>query len=133
MFPRCMTRNRAIEKVLMTFLLFLISGLVHQLTNSQLNPECRDYADILFFGINAVAVITESALLPLRPREQLSRNHKQRETGRRHTLQIVQVVLVRCLGYIWVVSFFIWVVPKLYYPRVYCTVSQLVQKRKTMA
>ena len=46
----------------MTFSLFLISGIFHQLTNWHLDLSCGDYADLQFFCMNAVAVYLESAV-----------------------------------------------------------------------
>ena len=133
MLPRCMLRNTVIKRLLMTFSLFLISGLVHQVTSRQLYPDCPDYADMKFFWTNAVAVSLESVLLRLAPRRPPSEDGQRREARRSRVQRLLGVALVRFVGYVWVVSFFVWTIPKSYYPRVHCTVNRQLQVRKIMA
>ncbi len=136
MLPSCMLRNAVTKRVFMAFLLFLISGLIHQFTSWQLNPGWSDYADLQFFCMNAVAVTLESALLALlrrtSPWNQSSEDgkHLRPEARRSHAQRLLWGGLVRLVGYTWVMSFFVWAIPKCYYPRVYGTVNQQLQLRE---
>ena len=108
----------------MTCSLFLVSGAIHQVTSWQLNSGCADFADVYFFCTNAAAVIVESALLQvIRPR-QSSAVGGRREAERSHPSRPLRNILARLVGYVWVVSFFVWAIPKFYYPRIYCMVNQ---------
>lgn len=112
-------------RVVKTFSLFLISGQVHQLASRQLHPGCIDSADLKFFGANAAAVCAETALLRLvSPRKVPGDGGCGHEAGRSHPLRRVCATLGRFVGYIWVVSFFVWAFPKFYYQRVYCIVGE---------
>jgi hypothetical protein len=116
----------------MTFSLFLISGLIHQFTTWQLNPDWSDYADLQFFCMNAVAVVLESTLLTLLRRtspSKSSENDKGQEGRRSQAQRLLRIGFSRLLGYTWVISFFVWAIPKCYYPRVYRTVTQQLQVR----
>lgn len=104
--------------------MFFISGLIHQLTSWRLNPGCSDYADLQFFCMNAVAVSLESALLRSIYPSQSSESGKRHETSGSHTQKILRCALMRLVGYTWVMSFFVWAIPRFYYLRVYCTVDQ---------
>ena len=118
MLLRCTLRNAVTKRVLMTSSLFLISGTVHQLTSWQLNPGCSDYADLQFFCMNAAAVSLESALLQVISTSQTS------EVDRRPQRRL-RAALAHLVGYTWVTSFFVWAIPRFYYPRIYCTLSTL--------
>jgi len=115
----------------MIFSLFLMSGLVHQVTSWQLNPACNDYADLQFFCMNAVAVCLESAVL-----RHISSNRPSdgtiHETKKRYPQKLLRK-FVRFVGYAWVLGFFVWSVPKFYYHRVSCMIDQQLQVRGRMA
>lgn len=130
MLPSCVTRNILVRKVLMTFLLFFMSGLIHQLTTWQLDSDCSDYADIRFFCMNAVAVILESVVLQRVSLGQATQDAKRRDGRHESLLRSTQVTLVRLVGYTWVVTFFVWAVPKVYYPRVYCMLNQQMHTKQ---
>lgn len=117
----------------MTFLLFFISGCIHQATTRQLNSGCSDYADVQFFCLNAVAVMLESALLGVVSLSSATQKGKSHGTSKDQVLGLARAVLLRLVGYMWVVSFFVWVVPKIYYPRVYCMIKQQPGMRKIVA
>lgn len=122
--PRFMQRHAVTKRVLVTFSLFLISGAIHQLTSWQLNPGCGDYADLQFFCMNAAAVISESALLHVTSPRQPSEVGQHRQTERSHPQGPLFAILAHLVGYTWIVGFFVWIIPKLYYPRVYCILTQ---------
>lgn len=121
--PSFLTRNVKTRKVMTTFLLFLMSGLVHNLTSWQLNSSCRDYADLQFFCLNALGVILESFLAQLSTSSRLFRQERH-ETGRSSVLHSLRAAVARLLGYVWVTTFFVWAVPRLYYQRLHCIIIQ---------
>ena len=109
--------------------MFLISGIIHQVTAWKLDPVCgnSNWADMKFFAINAAAVCWESTVFQLvaRLRQERTKGTNLRTTGRtKESKEDKQQVrpgrLLRLLGYVWVMSFFVWVLPKCYYQRVYC-------------
>ncbi|KAK5049497.1 hypothetical protein LTR84_004426 [Exophiala bonariae] len=116
MLPRSVSRNAVIKRLFVTFSLFLISALIHQLTEWQLHSTYGDYADLRFFSMNAVGVSLEYALLRCTRTSATSEGGNLRIAGRREKLQ---VALVRVIGYVWVVGFFVWAIPKCYYQRAY--------------
>jgi hypothetical protein len=125
-----MLRNRVVKRGLKTFSLFLTSGLIHQFTTWQLNQDWSDCADLQFFSMNAVAVILESTLLTLlrsTSPSQSSENDKGQEGRRSQAQRLLRIGFIHLLGYTWVMSFFVWALPKCYYPRVYRTVTQQLQ------
>lgn len=124
MLPGDVMQNAVAKRVTMTFLLFLISGFVHQFTTWQLDSGCRDYADIQFFCLNAVAVILESVLLEHILSCSASQDGKHAVKSKSQALGYVRVAILRLVGYMWVASFFVCAIPKIYYPRVYCLIIQ---------
>ena len=123
MLPRYILRNAVTKRVLMTFSLFLISGTVHQLTSWQLNPGCGDYADLQFFCMNAAAVSLEFALLQVISTSQPSEVDRRRGAERSHPQRRLRAALAHLVGYTWVISFFVWTIPRIYYPRIYCMLN----------
>lgn len=116
-----MSRNRIIKRLFKTFSLFLISALIHELTARQLDPTYSDYADLKFYGINAVAVTLEYAFLHCMRSSRKSEDGSECRVRRRGVLRLA---LVRLLGYVWVVGFLVWVFPKCYYKRVYDAIHE---------
>lgn len=100
-----------------------MSGLVHNLTSWQLNSSCRDYADLQFFCLNALGVVLESFLAQLSTSSRLFRQERH-ETGRSSVLHSLRAAVARLLGYVWVTTFFVWAVPRLYYQRLHCIIIQ---------
>jgi hypothetical protein len=124
MLPRFVSRNAVVKRLLVTFSLFLISALIHQLTDWHLHSTYSDYADLRFFAMNAVAVSLEYAFLRCICTSRKSDDGKLRMIGNRQKLL---VAWIRVMGYVWVMSFFVWVIPNCYYQRVYHAAVQQVR------
>lgn len=121
MLPCRLIPGPAIRKVFMIFLLFVMSGLSHHFASLQLkNPRCTGYADIQFFCMNGIAVILESAILQVGSPRKASRD-RSNHGGEIRAPRRLPLALVRYVGHLWVIGFFVWTTPKLYYSRVYCT------------
>jgi hypothetical protein len=123
LLPRSLLRNKLTRRICMTITLFFMTGLVHQLTTLEIHPRCGgDWADIKFFLANAFAVLFESAVLQLVSYHRNPTTHQKQlnktANNRRWT------TIVQTAGYLWVVTFFVWLVPKCYYGRLRCESGQ---------
>jgi hypothetical protein len=111
----------------MTFLFFLMSGIIHQLTSLQLDPGCTDLGDLQFFAMNAAAVCLEYAVRCIFAPRQPCKASKADRVDKAAALAELPTLLPRCLGYLWVIGFFAWASPKCYYQRVHCMVAHKTQ------
>ena len=114
-------RNSRVRRMVVIFTIFLFSGVTHTLVAYQLGDRCGKTRDILFFIANFLAgalemVVWEGVQL-LATRHRLSKHFKHPAA----------LLLQRLFGYIWVWTFFAWVVPKWHYAKVYCTLEDFYQ------
>jgi len=119
-----MLQNAATKRAFMTLSFFLMSGAVHQITSWKLHPDCGDYADLQFFGMNAAAVILESVLLQAMSSQPLGLGG-DRKVERSHPHRLLRSALARFVGYAWVMAFFVWAIPRFYYTRIDCVVKSM--------
>ena len=101
--------GNALDRVVIHFLVFFGSGVVHALVTWQLGFHCGYWEDVAWFLLNWLALLVEdgvssAAFVVLRGRRLGSRMEK-------------------AVGYLWVFSFLFWSLPKVQYPKVYCGAS----------
>lgn len=122
--PSFLIRGPLCKKLYLTFMIFLFSGMVHQITSWQLHPDCKDYADIYFYCVNAAIVLLESGVSSLVSSPKTSSCEYTGEQDRQHHVpsgwRQLKICIARTLGYIWVFAIFFLVIPKFYYPRIHC-------------
>ncbi len=120
---------------------FLFSGIVHALVSRQLGDRCAYTTDIWFYVANFIAVFLEGAVLkysrgrgdvkPSAQQEQGKSKYEMAsdEQGPKQSKEQPSL-LWRCIGYLWVLAFFFWAVPKFYYPKIQCAIdAQMAQAR----
>jgi hypothetical protein len=103
------SRASAAYRLLVTFLVFLFSGIVHALVSWRLGYRCGVWEEVAWFCMNFVAILFEDAVqqgfVIVSRRYQWDKSY--------HTFW-------KPLGFIWVFGFFFWSYPKVYYPKMYC-------------
>jgi len=99
-------RHSPVNRVLVNFLVFFFSGIVHALVTLQLGFRCGIWQDIAWFCANFVGIMVEDGV-----QSAVLKAFKVR--GRYQ-------FYFRMIGYMWVFGFFFWSVPKWQYPKVYC-------------
>ena len=95
------------DRTCVSFVVFLISGIVHACITAQLGFTCGFWEDIAFFMMCHAALLVEAIV---------QRFGSLTFGGSRPTGWIR-----RLLGYAWVFGFLFWVLPKHQYPKVLCT------------
>ena len=111
----------------MIFAIFLFSGLIHQITSLQLHPQCIDFSDLQFFSLNAVAVCFEAGVMQIVSSWGRIRRSQSAGAGKHVLPSKGPHIVLRCIGYAWVVAFFAWASAKCYYQRVHCMFAQVAQ------
>ena len=104
-----MTRGSLLPRALAVSVTFLFSGILHLAANVSLHPDTpwQDLGPVLFFATQGIGIIIEHSFLVLvgvirggkEPRKEPS-------------------ILLRLLGYIWVISFLAWSGPVWIYPQI---------------
>ena len=97
----CLHKNNLISKYTELCLVFCISGLIHALTDIHANIPLDDSGSILFFILNAVAIMIEDFFVYI----------YSAKYGKSHQ------AWHRVLGYMWVGMFMTWVVPIVAFPQ----------------
>ncbi|KAK5094321.1 hypothetical protein LTR70_004214 [Exophiala xenobiotica] len=143
LLPRKLRNNKRFTTTIRHFLFFLFSGIVHSLVSWQMGDHCAYETDIWFYLTNFAAVSIEGVVLSHfgksdrrepsteQGTEKETEKEKQKEKGntdsgkRGRRPNSKQVALMwRCIGYIWVLAFFFWSVPKFSYPKLQCAMEE---------
>jgi len=112
-----------LRNFLVAFLVFTISGLAHGVVAKCLG-ETWTMHDVWFFWVNSLAVTLEVLVSEL-GRTVLSTLTK--ETNLEQNCWTIYLrLMMKPLGYIWVMLFFLWSVPRLMYPKIYSQLTQPV-------
>jgi hypothetical protein len=98
-------------QLVINFIVFLISGIMHALVTRQMGYRCGAWRDVWWFCANFEAIAAETLLQQL-----LETLFPQRRGGSKTTVPVLE----RALGFLWVFAFFFWSVPKWQYPKVHC-------------
>ena len=98
----------AADRLVVNFLIFFISGVVHALVTLRLGFSCGYWEDIAWFCLNFAAFILEEAVQRFVHRSRLLR-------GIFRTSRAGKVI-----GTFWVFLFFFWSLPKTQYPKIMC-------------
>ncbi|KAI6084732.1 membrane bound O-acyl transferase family-domain-containing protein [Hypoxylon rubiginosum] len=112
-----------LKKAFVAFFIFTVSGLAHAIVEWKTGGSALD-RDILFFWCNYVAVCLEVVLARgwpsvLKPSYILLRIGVSPRGVR---------ILNTVLGFLWVWAFFIWVTPRLVYPKIYGLLLSTISK-----
>jgi hypothetical protein len=103
-----------VDKVFLSFCIFLFSGLAHSAVSWQMGQRCGVWRDAAWFvanfGAGAVEVVMQKLGAVLAERMGLGERYHSFASG----------VGGRVLGFLWVFAFFFWSVPKWQFPKIYC-------------
>jgi len=103
-----------VDKVFVSFCIFLFSGLAHSAVSWQMGQRCGVWRDAAWFvanfGAGAVEVVMQKLGAVLAERMGLGERYHSFASG----------VGGRVLGFLWVFAFFFWSVPKWQFPKIYC-------------
>ena len=108
----------------------MIAGIVHHVTNVKLNPDCNDFADIQFYLANATIVLLETVLVQIFYFDEVRTSSKFDARAKNRIEKSLQYRLACFAGYVWVSGFFVWLVPKMYYARLYCGLERQLKIRQ---
>ena len=107
--------NSGLDKLCISFTVFLISGAAHSAVSWQAGHRCGVWRDVGWFVANFLAATCELALQkqvrPLVEHLELSMTVHQSRCLR---------LFFKLVGFFWVFTFFFWSVPKWQYAKVYC-------------
>lgn len=93
------------------FLPFLISGVLHVVSDVGLGIAVRDSGALRFFLMQAVGILLEDGVQRLyRAAFGLKRDENRSPT-----------LFARCVGYIWLLTFMAWIAPGWIYPAIFIT------------
>lgn len=98
----------AIDRLVISFLVFFISGVIHALVTIRLGFTCGYWEDIAWFCLNFAALISEGYAQRLIYRSRLLRGIFETSCAGKG------------IGTIWVFLFFFWSLPKTQYPKIMC-------------
>ena len=93
-------------RIVVHFLVFFLSGVVHALVTLQLGFTCGYWEDIAWFALNFAALLTEEGVQWLFSMLLTGPN------GHR--------ALGKAVGFLWVFTFLFWSLPKSQYPKMHC-------------
>lgn len=110
-----------LRNFLVAFMVFTISGLAHAVVAKSLG-ETSTILDIWFFWVNSLAVTLEVLVLEVGKvaLSTLTRGTRFERNGWKTYLGL----LVKPMGFMWVVLFFLWSVPRLMYPKIHSELNQ---------
>lgn len=105
------------EKVVVLTSVFLLSGTVHSLVAWQ-NGRCEFWRDTAWFLMNSIAATVETVV----------ENCWKAYTGKRKGLLEWDRIMNRwgaykVIGFVWILGFFFWSVPKWEYGKIYCAAA----------
>jgi hypothetical protein len=98
-------RSSFLGKLLVNFVVFFLSGVVHALVTWKLGFTCGYWEDIEWFCLNFLGVLVEECMQWV--------INKGFRLGKQSTRW-------KRIGYVWVFGFFFWSLPKTQYPKVFC-------------
>lgn len=111
-----------VEKALVPFVVFSVSGLAHAAIAWRLGDCCLD-RDIMFFWLNFAAAFGETVVLKVLQTAFSGANRAHVGVGSGHPSVDGRKALVysgtRAIGYVWVIVFFLWATPPYLYPKIY--------------
>jgi hypothetical protein len=116
--PRC----SPLERLVVNFLVFLLSGAVHAIVTWRLEFRCGYWEDVGWFCLNYAAILVEEGVLWAIAG--LSGGVRGRETKVKTRKPSDETPLVhKAVGFLWVFSFIFWSLPKSQFPKIACGTS----------
>ena len=109
---RCLglCRHSPTDLLFTNFTIFFISGLSHALVARQLGMRCGAWQEVAWYCLNFLFIVFEEIMQKvyrlLMP-----------------TTAIFARPALRMIGYVWVLGFLCWSLPKVKYPQLYCSVQ----------
>jgi len=103
-----------VDKLFVTFCIFLFSGLAHSAVSWQMGQRCGVWRDVAWFvanfGAGAVEAVVQRQGAALAKRIGLGKIYHAFASG----------LGGKIVGLLWVFAFFFWSVPKWQFPKIYC-------------
>ncbi|KAH6682843.1 hypothetical protein B0J14DRAFT_574456 [Halenospora varia] len=103
-----LSRKGMVGKLVVNFLVFAMSGMVHALLQKKLGYSCGNWPEFLWWIGNFCVVVLEVAVQKVVADLRIALRWKRYE------------VFDRTLGYVWVFLFMFWGLPKAQFPRYLC-------------
>lgn len=107
------TPSSRAEKLFIAFWAFFLSAIYHAIADWQAGEPCCPTADFVFFMANFGAAAIETMVVPM-----IAPLWKEKSSSR-----WCQILLSergrKLIGYVWLLGFFFWIVPKWQYPKVH--------------
>jgi hypothetical protein len=100
-------RKSVFGKLVISFTVFFLSGVVHMLVTLQLGCSCGYWEDLYWFFLNFAAILAESVVQGVFSKV-LGTGGRSRMTN-------------KALGYVWVFGFLFWSLPKSHFPKMRCS------------
>jgi hypothetical protein len=101
------------KKIFIAFFVFSLSGFAHAIVGWKMGDSSLE-RDVFFFWTNFLGVSLEVMISKSWPRKQILAL-----LGRLKISQGIYTSVIHTMGYLWVLGFFIWLTPRLMYPKIY--------------
>lgn len=102
------------EKLFIAFWAFFSSAIYHAIADWQAGEPCCPAADFVFFMANFGAAAIETIAVPI-----IAPLWKEKSNNSRWCQILLSERGRKLIGYVWLLGFFFWVVPKWQYPKVH--------------
>ena len=100
--------DSAVDRLVVNFSIFFISGVVHALVTLRLGFTCGYWEDIAWFSLNFAALLLEEAVQNFVHQSPVLRKASEKS------------YVEKGIGMTWVFLFFFWSLPKTQFPKIMC-------------
>lgn len=107
---------------LQNLIIFSMTGLIHALVGYKLDDPCACRTEIQFYLVSWAALVAERRWLECWRAIKKARREAEGEDpmATKQRMWVIEDALARVVGYVWVILFYLWISPKMYFERMWC-------------